>query len=313
MKLLEVSVTNVRGVPDGTHVFTEADGSPRRAVVLVGGVARVLLATIAALLEAVRAPTPVAGTLQWWAAHRGPGEARLTARWALSAGEAARVGASDRSVTSEWRLGPGDPQPRELRVDGAPSLCSADPAVASYAYLDAHRGACWVVPEATDPLAEILTGMVERTVAASRARYRPSVRIVATHAPNTFGTLNAAIARVLPDLRIARIACGRNEIPVACFRRERRVALDELESAERDALYIVAVLHAANLRDGVVLVDRPELHVAPFDYGRWLAWIAGLTATNQLFVATPTWEPPNVGSAGADPLAAAYATPRTLA
>jgi hypothetical protein len=44
--------------------------------------------------------------------------------------------------------------------------------------------------------------------------------------------------------------------------------------------------HSSRLGDGVVLVDRPELHGPRAEHARWLNWLAGLAGTNQLFVTT---------------------------
>ncbi len=71
---------------------------------------------------------------------------------------------------------------------------------------------------------------------------------------------------------------------MACFRGGEQVELDQLAAAERDAISVAAALHTAKVRGGMVLVDRPELHVPRDALTRWLGWLAGLAATNQLFV-----------------------------
>jgi hypothetical protein len=138
---------------------------------------------------------------------------------------------------------------------------------------------------AADPLVEALTGIVRRDVAATRAYCRLGQGLVGTKTPDTFSELNRANARILPGLRLERVACGRDERPVACFRGEQRVEVDQLDDHERDAIHIVATLHAAKVRDGVILVDRPEQHVQREARARWLDWLAGLAHNNQLFVA----------------------------
>ena len=232
MKLLELAVENVRGVPDGVHSFAEANGSHRDVVVLAGEAAGALLQTIAALVEALRTPVPTAYQLDWWARRRGPGEARLRACWALSEGEAACAGASSRTFTSEWRLGPHDELPRELPAEGArPPRVRVD--VTRYAYLDANRSAVWMGGPATDPLAEALASIVREDIAGTRVCCREGVGIVRWSTPDTIAALNPAIARVFPALRLARTACARGEAPVACFRGVERVELDQLADAER--------------------------------------------------------------------------------
>jgi len=285
VRLLELAVEKLCGVPDGTYSFTQANGSPRDVVLLTGDAGRALLETIAALLDGARAPGPAPHHLAWWGGRRGPAEARLRARWALSEGEAARVGAPRGVFASEWRFGPFDDHPREVDVEGAPSRrARAD--LARYVFIDANQSAVWMGGPEADPLAEALTGIVRRDVAGTRVCCREGVGIVGWSTPDAFAALNLAIAGVFPALRIERVARAPGEAPVACFRGGEQVELDQLAAAERDAIHIAAALHAARVRGGVILVDRPELHVPRDARTRWLDWLAGLAATNQLFVST---------------------------
>jgi hypothetical protein len=64
------------------------------------------------------------------------------------------------------------------------------------------------------------------------------------------------------------------------------VELGRLVGAERDAIHIAAGLVTTNMRDGMVLVERPELHVPREAHAPWLDWLASMATTNQLFVAT---------------------------
>jgi hypothetical protein len=291
MKLLELIVENQPGVPDGAYSFADAAGAPRDVVVLggdVAGVAGVLLETIAALLEVgrpPRAPHP----FDWWAQRRGAHEARLRARWALSDGEAESYGGCSRTLTSEWRFGPGDELPRELMAGGAPAA-RVRVALTRSVHLDANRSSVWLGGPAADPLAEALAEVARRDVVATRAFCRPGVGLVRATTPDTFAHFNRVIAPILPGVRLERIACGRGERPVACFRGEQRVELDELAGIERDAIHIITALHLANVRDGVILVDGADLHVPREAHAPWLDWLVTVAATNQLIVrmAPPT-------------------------
>jgi hypothetical protein len=284
VKLLELTIEHLPGVPDGTYSFANANGNPRRVVTIAGEAPSALLETIAALVEAARFPGRVSHRVAWWAARRGPMEARLCARWALTEGEAARAGIAERTFSSEWRFGPGDELPREIEVAVAPPA-RARAELARYVFLDANRSSVWM---GADPLAELLAGIARQDVAATRVYCLVGVGMVASSTPDTFAVLNRAIAPMFPALRVERVACAPGESPVACFRDGEQVELDQLVPAERDALYVAATVHTANLRDGVVFVDRPELHVPRDAHRRWIAWLAGLVPTNQLIVATAT-------------------------
>ncbi len=281
MKLLEVAVRDVQGVGDGSYSFANASGGPRRVVTIAGEAPSALLATIAALLEAARSRGPASHRLAWWAARRGPQEARLRARWALTEGEAVRAGVAERTFSCEWRFGPDDELPREVEVAGAPPA-RARAALARYVFLDANRSSVWM---GADPLAELLAGIARQDIAATRVCCLVGVGMVASSTPDTFALLNRAIAPVFPALRVERVACAPGEAPVACFRDGERVELDQLVPAERDALYIAGTVLTAKVRDGVVFIDRPELHAGRRARRPWLEWLAGLAGSNQLLVA----------------------------
>jgi hypothetical protein len=258
--------------------------------IIAGSDASALLATIAALFEAVRDPSAASHRLAWWAERRGPHEARLRARWALTEGEAAAAGIAERTFSCEWRFGPGDELPREIEIAGAPTA-RARAGLARYVFLDANRSSVWME---ADPLAELLAGIARQDIAATRVCCRAGVGIVASSTPDTFAAITRALAPVFPALRVERVACAPGEAPVACFRDGERVDLDQLVPAERDALYIAATVHTAKVRDGVVLVDRPDLRVPHEARGAWLDWLdwlVGLAGTNQLCVAMQATEP----------------------
>jgi hypothetical protein len=246
-----------------------------------GNAASAILAALAALLETVRFPGPAAHRLAWWAARRGPEEARLCVRWALTEGEAAAAGIAERTFSSEWRFGPSDELPREIEVVGAPPA-RARAGLARYVFLDANRSSVWME---ADPLAELLAGIARQDVAATRVCCRVGVGMVASSTPDSFAAITGAIAPVFPALRVERVACAPGEAPVACFCDGQRVELDQLVPAERDALYVAATVHAARVRDGVVFIDRPELHAGRRARRPWLDWLAGLAGSNQLVVA----------------------------
>jgi hypothetical protein len=65
MKLLELDIENVEGVEDGTYSFADAGGAPHDVVLLADDPEAVLLQTIAALLEAVRAPAAPPRDAAW--------------------------------------------------------------------------------------------------------------------------------------------------------------------------------------------------------------------------------------------------------
>lgn len=158
----------------------------------------------------------------------------------------------------------------------------ARPNLGRYVFLDANRISVWME---ADPLAELLTGIARRDVAATRVCCQAGVGIVASSTPDTLAVLSRAIAPVFPALRLERVACAPGEAPVACFRDGERVELDQLPEVERDAIYLAATIHTARLRKCAVLVDRPQLHVPLKARADWLDWLAGLADTNQLFVA----------------------------
>ena len=278
MKLLELTVENLRGVPDGAHAFGEPSGRARDLVVLVDAAAGQLIQTIAALLEAVRVPAPTPHRLAWWAGRHGNEEARLRAHWALSEGEAALAGVSGRTAVSEWRFGPGDQLPRQIPVEGAlPQGARAD--LGRYLWVDPNEISIWM---GADPLAELLAGIARQDVAATRVSCRRCVGIVCWRTADTFAALNKAIAPVFPALRLERVACEPGEAPVACFRDGARVELDQLADAERKEIHLVAAVHAGEVRGGVVLAGGLGFPAPGAARERWLDWLATLATTREI-------------------------------
>jgi hypothetical protein len=283
MKLLELTIEGLPRVPNGSYSFRDADENPRDVVVLDTAAPTSLLGLIASLVEAVRYPEPAPHRLAWWANWRGPEEARLSARWALTEGEAARAGLAARTAVTEWRLCPGDRLPWEVLVEGAlPRRARGD--LGRHVHVDATEIDVWME---ADPLAELLAGIARRDVAATRVACKQGVGIVAYHTPDTFAALTQAIALVFPTLRLERVSPTRGEAPVACFREGERVELDQLPDAERDAIHLAAAIHAGEVRGGVVLVGCPELPMPADAPTRWLDWLTALAATHdiQLIVA----------------------------
>ena len=288
MKLLKLTVDELCGVRCGSYSFIGPEERPRDLVVLVGAIGHGLLKTIAALLEAARATGPAPHHRDWWAQRRGPTEARIGVVWRLSESEAACAGAPRRTFTSEWRFGPGDDVPREIKVDGVDGALSryTRAGLAKYSHFDANRSSVLLGGPDADPLAEVLAVIARRDVAATRVLCQEGVGDVAWSTPDTFVALNRAIASVFPSLRLTRVACARGEAPVVCYRDGVRVELGRLAEAERDAIHIAAGLVTTNMRDGMVLVERPELHVPRKAHVPWLDWLASVATTNQLIVAT---------------------------
>jgi hypothetical protein len=287
VKLLELSVNNLHGVLSGTYRFGDPDGAPRELVVFSGETATARLEAIVAVLEAIRAAARPRQRRDLWALHRWPKQARLRATWRLSAGEAARVGAPRQTLTSEWRFGPGDDVPREVRDDdmcgGLPRHARAE--LATYCYLGASRHIAQPGAAEADPLAEMLAEIARRDVLATRAYCRVGVGLVGWSTPDTLVEITQTVARIFPSLGLERVACSRGEAPVACSREGRRVELAQLAEDERDAIHIAAALATASAREGVVLIDRPKLPASRAARDQWLDWLVGVAESNQLFVA----------------------------
>jgi hypothetical protein len=302
MKLLELTIEHLSGVENGTYSFGDAD-SPRDVVVLAGDDPAALLELIASLVEAVRHPGPTPHRLAWWANWRGPKEARLSARWALTEGEAALAGLSRPLAVSEWRFGPQDALPRELVVEGAlPWRGRAD--LARYLHVNGDEIGVWME---ADPLAELLARIARRDVAATRVACRPGVGVIACQTPDTLAMITKAVAPMFPGLRLERVSAAQGEAPVACFRESARVEMDQLPEMERNAIHLAAAIHAGGVRGGVALVSCPELPAPPDAPTRWLEWATGLTTAHelQLIVAaeergSPGWTCHKVVELGAD-------------
>jgi len=98
----------------------------------------------------------------------------------------------------------------------------------------------------------------------------------------------AGLAQVLPHLRLVRLDHERRRLIFDSAGTE--VAYEELSGGERELAFLVGQLDRFGMRDGLFLLDEPELHLNPELLRGWLDYLRGTVATGQAWVATHALE-----------------------
>jgi hypothetical protein len=309
MKILSLSCTGVRGVPDGTYGFTDPRTGGPLAVALVTGAPAsgktMLLEAIAATKEAVgsygAAPAPTR------LVRAGAKAARLATTWLLSDAERDHAKVDAAKQTTTWEIGTGSARaeaPAGLRRVFAEHVRA--PGRGKLEYFPANRA----LPQGArspfgPPSAEAETrlratrapekyaGLVEglRTAAlAEAARAAEAVResglALRGAAPGAVAAFGEALAAMLPDLRIDSVELASGGALRFVRRTREVVGLDELSESERQGVLFALAFPHFGLAGSLVLIDEPELHVHAAHRARFLHALVGLGRDNQIIAAT---------------------------
>lgn len=103
-----------------------------------------------------------------------------------------------------------------------------------------------------------------------------------------FKDYKQALREVLPHLRFRRI--DRQKRTVIFDSAGEELEFGKLSGGERELAFLVAQIVRFGLRDGLFLLDEPELHLNPSLLRNWLQYVAGTTSRCQLWIATHSWE-----------------------
>ena len=102
------------------------------------------------------------------------------------------------------------------------------------------------------------------------------------------GSYRVGLAQVLPHLQFVRLDHERRRLIFDSAGTE--VPYEELSGGERELAFLVGQLDRFGLRDGLFLLDEPELHLNPELLRGWLDYLRGTVATGQAWVATHALE-----------------------
>lgn len=305
MKIASLTLDGVLGVPDGTYSFLGRDERPAAVVLVRGDEASgktSFLRAISAVKEhagAYGAP-PRPSALR----KRGRSSGRIAATWILTE-EEQRLGGLDRAdhgtelilddAAVQRLVSPGlrrvmtnlEPAPRTGRLEMIPAqrrlVANAEVAPgpldgARRAQDDADKYAGlggWLLDCTIADGAQALRGVDERGLVTSWDR------------PDSLAGVRAAIATLLPDLRLRRVDRTAAGYRILFDRRDGAVLdLFDLSTSERDAVLLALVVHRHQLDHSIVLLDEPTSTLSASKRAARLRSFVELGADMQVIAAT---------------------------
>jgi predicted ATPase len=314
MKILHLTASGFRGLPDRVFDFAPAGAGAPLDVVIVSGEAgsgkTSLLEAVIAAKEDVGAYGPTRPASYVRAGER---TAKLEATWLLSPAERMRAGAASAVVTTASVFGDGAPpiasHPEALRAVFREHSC--DRARAKVEYFHAGRGfprtrgtrlaaassaasdarlrltqsnekyrplrADIVAAIQADNLA--LADWVRARGVALAGRFEVRQQIATELRPFLFGK---AFDGIEPEGEGYRLRFARRDGTV--------LDLEELSAGEQQGALFALTFRRLGLDHSIVLVDEPELHVHAADRVRFLQAIVALGRDNQIIAATGSAE-----------------------
>jgi energy-coupling factor transporter ATP-binding protein EcfA2 len=305
MKLMELMVEGVGGLPDGRYAFTDPlRGTPHDVTVIAGGPASgktTLLEAIAGICRAVGAPVslPERARMLRAGAERG----FIEATWLLSAEEQQHGGVDDPRQVVRWDLGEGAPRPEVApglrRLFGEHAAGSG-----KMEYFPANRR---LDPHRRGPMSEAAEGRARLTRDPDKyAGLEPHVEEVARAAlgralamveergalsrgeiPDALAPFKEAVAAMVPGLRLVGVDGDRLRF---AKRDDVRLGLEQLSEGERQGVLFALAFRRFDLAGSIVLIDEPELHVHASERVRFLEALKALGRDNQIIVATGSTE-----------------------
>jgi hypothetical protein len=296
MKLQRVTFLGIRGLPDGTHDFTNpATGAPHDVVVITGppscGATRMLEAIVAGK-EAIAPYGPMATNPASWIGPQA-GAAKVAFAFYLDDEERRFAGADAAVVEAEAMFLPGRTQSEA--DDGIRAVLDRythGNKAGKLEYFPTSRR----IP-ALGPFGG-LTQLEQRLLRASRDGdkygFVPRFLQVLEREAELGRVFAERLATLSPTLRYERDG---SMAPLPRCLRSRGgepAKFTEISGAEADALIFAATAVAIDLSSSLVLIDRPELHVHPGFLARFIAGLRGLGENNQLLLASPS---PDVAAA----------------
>ncbi|HEY4119380.1 MAG TPA: hypothetical protein VGM56_16045 [Byssovorax sp.] len=289
MKIRRVTFLGIRGVPDGAHELGDARGVPRDLVLVVGGPATGKTRALEAIFAAKEGLAPYGPMLvgRPWIAG-GDVLAKVALTFYLNEEEQAFANLMQTDVDAEVQL-----QQHRVAWDADDGLLAVlgryeHERTGKFEYFPSRRE----IPR--DGALGGLDGLEQRRLRPTKEPRKYAfvgrfLRELAAHTAEA-DVFAAKLAALSPTCRYARAALGEG-LP-ACFtsRGGANVTLAELSHAELDAVLFAATACAIGLDHSIVLVDRPELHLAPGEAAAFLAGLRALGVDNQIFLATSSRE-----------------------
>ncbi|MFO0611947.1 MAG: hypothetical protein U0414_05140 [Polyangiaceae bacterium] len=308
MKIAKLECVHFAGVPDGSYSFLAPSRAPNVLTLIAGvrasGKTR-LLEAVVALKELVGAYlSPPLGMLE-----RGHVSGSLGGTFVLTDEErdAAELDSNELSIT--FPLGDdGEPVNVKRPVRTLFERFALGEASWKIEYFPAGR----VLPpfgEVTTPDEERIArfsstpnkyaGLIPALLQLSTADGAKALEETATRgmllgldAPDSLARFRAALAKLVPELRLRGAQPGPDGRPMLAFERANgsMVGAQQLSEAQKQALLLAGTIVRLGLSRSIILLDGPELHVHVADQARFLEALVSIGDDNQWIVATGSSE-----------------------
>nr|WP_226998647.1 AAA family ATPase [Tardibacter chloracetimidivorans] len=105
---------------------------------------------------------------------------------------------------------------------------------------------------------------------------------------DAFGSYRTSLREVMPHLLFAGADQERKAILFDTSGMELR--FDQLSGGEREIAFLIGQIDRFGLRNGLFLLDEPELHLNPDLVRAWVTYLANTVATGQVWLATHSLE-----------------------
>lgn len=105
---------------------------------------------------------------------------------------------------------------------------------------------------------------------------------------DVFGTYRSSLREVMPHLLFAGADQERKAILFDTSGMELR--FDQLSGGEREIAFLIGQIDRFGLRNGLFLLDEPELHLNPDLVRSWVTYLGNTVATGQVWLATHSLE-----------------------
>jgi hypothetical protein len=309
MKLLQLTLENFRGAPDGIYSFADPSTGTAHDLVLVTGAAAsgktAILDAIAAVKELVGGygPLPDSARLRKNGAQGG----KIAATWLLSGSETARAGLAGPRQVTEVLLDDGRVPMFDPGLSALFAAYSTGPASGKFELFPANRrlsltpvplrvppgelaAARWRLSKDPAKYAGVQHALIELAVHdAMHATEQLDARGVVARweQSDSLVPIKRSLAALAPWLRLTGVKQAGSLYQVRFLRSSGiEVDLADLSESEQQALLFSVMFDRVGLNGSIVLIDQPELFIHPGDHVRFLRAIEGLGADNQLIVAT---------------------------
>ena len=316
MKISQLSLRNVRALPDLDRSLVDRSKKPHDVILVTGptGSGKTRLLEAIALWKEAAAPYGAPPKRDALAGPRGA-SGEIAGTWEMTPDEVRRGVLSTPSPKVSVEVGLGAPTPQvEKGLRKVLSDFFRVPTHGKIEYFPANRRLSdRPLPVPLDALSEKveapmrtdrdadkygverawLTARLEADLAAAGSTLEGRGVLLSRQAPDSLAQARASIAKLCPHLRLSGLGKNGNRVEPRLLRAgadaradRAEVWLSEISAGEEQAVLFAAAFQRLALSRSVILIDTPELGLHPADHARFFRALCALGEDNQIIAAT---------------------------